>query len=59
MLNILSEGRKIETRRQLEKLAIVALRSKRKVEELETTQERRPVNDHIDVRAGVFGMDSI
>ena len=36
--SISSEGRKIESRRQLERLAIVALRSKRKVEELKTKQ---------------------
>ena len=30
-----------------------------KEKELDTTQERRPVNDHIDARVGVLGMDSI
>ena len=40
---ILSEERKIESRCQLEKLAIALIETQS--EELETTQERRPVND--------------
>ena len=40
---ILSEERKIESRCQLEKLAIALIEMQS--EELETTHERRPVND--------------
>ena len=40
---ILSEERKIESRCQLEKPAIALI--ERQSEELETTHERRPVND--------------
>ena len=45
MYDILSEGRKIESRRQLEKLPI-AIRSKRKVEELETKQAHARERPH-------------
>ena len=43
---VLLEGRKIESRHQLEAIT-------KKLNDLETTQKCRPVNDHKDARAGV------
>ena len=53
---VLSKGTQDRNPSPTQKLAI-ALRSKRK-DELEATQECRPVNDH-DAWSGIFGMDSI
>ena len=50
MDNILSEGRKIESRRQLKRA--IAFRSKRNVK-IWKRNKRTPVSNHIDAQAGV------
>ena len=51
MLNILSEGRKIEPRRQLNLAIALKIEMQRKNWK---RYKRWPVNDHIDVRAGAW-----